>query len=50
MKKKLKIIPKFKSEDEERDFWSTSDTFAYFDYTKAKQIVFTRSSQYIGTS
>ena len=29
--KKLKTIPKFKSEDEERDFWDTHDTTDYFD-------------------
>ncbi|MBI4225606.1 BrnA antitoxin family protein [Candidatus Roizmanbacteria bacterium] len=35
MKKKLKAIPKFKSEDEERDFWATHDTTEYFDLDKA---------------
>jgi len=35
MKKKLKPIPKFKNEDEERDFWATADTSEYFDWTKA---------------
>lgn len=29
--KKLKTIPKFKSEDDERDFWATHDTTEYFD-------------------
>ncbi len=29
--KKLKSIPAFKSEHEERDFWSTADTTEYFD-------------------
>lgn len=29
--KKLKIIPKFRNEDEERDFWDTHDTTEYFD-------------------
>jgi uncharacterized DUF497 family protein len=28
---KSKIIPKFSSEDEERDFWATHDTTEYFD-------------------
>jgi len=32
MKKQLKIIPKFKSEDEERDFWESVDTSDYFDF------------------
>lgn len=29
--KKLKLIPRFKNEDEERDFWATHDTTEYFD-------------------
>jgi len=33
--KKLKTIPKFKSEDQERDFWATHDTTEYFDLDKA---------------
>ncbi|OGH05246.1 MAG: hypothetical protein A2W22_01340 [Candidatus Levybacteria bacterium RBG_16_35_11] len=32
--KKLKQIPKFKNEDEERDFWAKADTSKYFDYSK----------------
>ena len=35
MKKQLKPIPKFKNEDEERDFWATADTSEYFDWSKA---------------
>lgn len=31
MKKRLKPIPRFKSEDEERDFWATHDSTDYFD-------------------
>ncbi len=31
---KLKPIPKFENEDEERDFWATADTTEYFDYNK----------------
>ena len=34
MKKKLKPIPKFKSEEEERDFWATADSSEYFDWSK----------------
>jgi predicted DNA binding CopG/RHH family protein len=34
MSKKLKVIPKFKSEAEERRFWDTHDTTEYFDSTK----------------
>lgn len=40
MKKKLKTIPKFKNEDEERDFWATADTSEYFDWSKPEQLVF----------
>lgn len=29
--KKIKPIPKFKNEDDERDFWATHDTTEYFD-------------------
>lgn len=28
----LKSIPKFKSEDEERDFWAKADSSEYFDW------------------
>ena len=34
MKKKIKLIPKFKDEDGERDFWATHDTTEYFDMSK----------------
>jgi predicted DNA binding CopG/RHH family protein len=34
MKKKVKPIPKFKSEHEERRFWETHDTTEYFDSAK----------------
>src|SRR3990172_8985277 len=34
MIKKLKAIPKFKTEAEERRFWETHDTTEYFDSTK----------------
>ncbi|PIU37505.1 hypothetical protein CO005_03685 [Candidatus Roizmanbacteria bacterium CG_4_8_14_3_um_filter_34_9] len=40
MKKKLKLIPKFKNEDEERDFWDTHDTTEYFDMSKPMMIKF----------
>lgn len=32
MKKKLKPIPKFKSEEEEREFWQTHDSTEYVEY------------------
>lgn len=34
MSKKLKVIPKFKTEAEERSFWETHDTTEYFDSAK----------------
>ena len=30
--KPRKLIPTFRSEDEERAFWATADTSEYFDY------------------
>jgi predicted DNA binding CopG/RHH family protein len=35
MKFTLKKLPKFQSEDEEREFWATHDTVDYFDWEKA---------------
>ncbi|KKQ93334.1 MAG: hypothetical protein UT20_C0050G0006 [Candidatus Levybacteria bacterium GW2011_GWA1_39_11] len=35
--KKLKRIPKFKSEKEEREFWQTHDSTEYVDWSKAKR-------------
>ncbi len=40
MKKKLKLIPKFKTEDEEREFWATHDSTDYIDWSKAEEVVF----------
>lgn len=40
MKKKLKEIPKFKNEDEEREFWWTHDSTEYVDWDKAELVVF----------
>ena len=34
MKKKIKPMPKFRNEQEEREFWSTHDTTDYFDFSK----------------
>ena len=36
MKKKLKKIPKFKNEDDERKFWAEADSTAYIDWSKAE--------------
>ena len=38
--KKLKQIPIFKNEDEEREFWATHDTTEYFDTNKPLKLVF----------
>lgn len=38
--KKLKKIPEFKTEDEERDFWSTHDSTDYIDWSRAEEVVF----------
>ncbi len=38
--KKLKKIPKFKSEKEEADFWDTHDTTNYVDWSKSKRGMF----------
>lgn len=34
-----KKIPKFRSEDEEREFWATHDSSEYIDWKKAKRVV-----------
>lgn len=38
--KKLKQIPNFKTEDEERTFWDKADSTDYFDWSKAKHVTF----------
>jgi len=38
--KKFKKVPKFKNEQEEREFWETHDTTEYFDWSKAKKVTF----------
>ena len=38
--KKLKKMPKFKNEDEERKFWSTHDSTEYVDWSKAERAYF----------
>jgi predicted DNA binding CopG/RHH family protein len=38
--KKLKKIPKFRSEKEEAEFWATHDSTEYIDYSKAKKALF----------
>ncbi|HLE19357.1 MAG TPA: BrnA antitoxin family protein [Syntrophales bacterium] len=34
-----KKIPKFKTEDEEREFWATHDSTDYVDWNKARRVV-----------
>ena len=41
MKKQLKPIPDFKSEEEEAAFWDLHDSSDYIDWSKAKKAVFT---------
>lgn len=38
--KVFKTIPKFKNEDEERDFWAKADTSEYFDWSKMRHVKF----------
>ncbi len=40
MAKKFKKIPKFKNEDEEAKFWNFHDSTDYFDWSKARNIIF----------
>lgn len=40
MKKKLKPIPKFSSEKEEREFWQRVDSTEYVDYSTARHVRF----------
>ncbi len=38
--KEKKKIPKFKSEDRERDFWADQDSADYIDWRRGKRVVF----------
>ena len=39
MKKKIKPVPKFRNERDEREFWrSTHDTTDYFDFSKSSRV------------
>jgi predicted DNA binding CopG/RHH family protein len=40
MSKKLKPIPRFRSEAEEREFWETHDSTDYVDWSKAYRVRF----------
>ncbi len=39
-KKTIKPLPRFRSEDEEREFWATHDSTDYFDYAGAREVNF----------
>jgi len=38
--KNIKSIPKFRSEDQEREFWSKNDSVDYIDWSKADRVIF----------
>ena len=38
--KKLKNIPNFNTEDEEREFWAKADSSQYFDWAQAEEVIF----------
>ena len=40
MNKKLKNVPRFKNEDEERKFWEQADSSEYFDFDSAELAAF----------
>ena len=37
---KKRQIPKFESEDQERDFWATHDSTQYVDWSQARRVTF----------
>ena len=39
-KPKLKAVPTFRSEDEEREFWAKHDTVDYIDWSQARWVTF----------
>ena len=40
MKKRIKEVPRFKSEKEEREFWEKQDSTEYVDWKKGKRVNF----------
>ena len=40
--RKLKNIPKFKNEDEEREFWAKADSSEYLDWKKAERVTLSK--------
>lgn len=41
-RKSLRPIPKFESEDEEREFWATHDSAEHVDWSRARPAIFPR--------
>ena len=39
MKKRLKVIPEFANEEEERKFWEQNDSSDYLDWNEAQPVV-----------
>jgi hypothetical protein len=44
-RKSLKPIPKFESEDEEREFWATHDSTEHVDWSRAQFTTFSRPTR-----
>jgi predicted DNA binding CopG/RHH family protein len=42
MMSKHKSIPKFKNEDEEREFWAKADSSQYIDWRKAEKVTLSK--------
>lgn len=40
--KKMKTIPRFETEDEEREFWATHDSTDHVDWSRAKTVTFSQ--------
>lgn len=45
-----KRIPKFNNEDQERDFWASSDSVEYVDWESAKRVEFSSLRESAGNS
>jgi hypothetical protein len=43
--KNRKPIPKFESEDQEREFWATHDSTEYVDWSRARPVTFSHQGQ-----
>lgn len=41
-RKSLQPIPRFESEDQEREFWATHDSTEYVDWSRARSVSFSR--------